>query len=301
MSLSACCLAGRTPEGTPAGKCQEIAGVPCYVADSTSQLNNQSQPSILIAPDVFGASVHCKLLADDLNQRSGWPVVLVDYFRGSAMPISIMDRALPLMLSAPDQPAPSFWQKLIKIPKIISIIVTVMPLLVPFFFRHMGRGKAKVKDKFPMVAGVANSLRGGSATSLQRRPLGIMGYCYGGAFSLHFGCADTSEERLFDAVGVAHGEVELAQVETLKTPALFVCADKDHAFPEERIVQAEKLVQQREPSRIGSDANIRFNRYPGTYHGFCIRGDERSAVIQAAKAKAVLDCLDFFKASFAKT
>jgi len=293
MPLRACCLAGSTPEGIPAGKVCDLAGVPCYVADSKAQISDQLQPAIVMAPDVFGLSQHCKLLADEINLRSGFPVVLVDYFRSTSLPSSIADRLLPFVSRPSGQPGPPLLQKLLMVP---FVFFKVLPVLLPFIFRHMR--KKMVEAKFSMVVGVANVLRDGASASLRRRPLGIVGYCYGGKFALHFGCIETIEERVFDAVAVAHGEVKLDQVKALKTSALFVCAENDWAFPEDRIAQAEVILRGRSDY---SDSKFRVKRYPGTYHGFAIRGDERNPAVQEAKAAALSDSIDFFAASLVQS
>lgn len=45
-----------------------------------------------------------------------------------------------------------------------------------------------------------------------------------------------------------------------------------------------------------TESRFRFRRYPGTYHGFAIRGDERNDVVERAKGAALDEVVDFFKA-----
>ncbi len=86
--LNPCCYAGYVPLGDPKGSIRSMSEFDCYVTDSTipadanitRRIVDPSTPVIVIAPDVFGVSLHTKIHADRLSERSGFPVVVMDYF-----------------------------------------------------------------------------------------------------------------------------------------------------------------------------------------------------------------------------
>jgi dienelactone hydrolase len=284
--LHSCCFAGPVlPAGTARGFLQSVGGVPCYVADEKGALADSSTPCLVMAPDVFGISQHARLLADEMNRRSGGqPVVLVDYFEGTALSATVMECLLPFSMPAlPGAPPRSLLGKACAFFGAVRAFLSVLPTLLPFVWRHLLPSRKAAK--LPLVGAVAAELCGEGG----ERKLGLVGYCYGGDAALHFNALPGSR---FGATAVAHGKVTLSQVGALLRPALFVCADNDFAFPERRVLQAEALVRARPDY---SEARFRFRRYPGTYHGFAIRGDERNEVVENAKGAALDEAIDFFK------
>ena len=223
-----------------------------------------------------------------MSRRSGYPVVLVDYFEGTALPSAVMECLLPMSMPAlPGAPPKSLLGKVSAFVWGVPAVLWVMPTLLQFVWRHvLPAGKAA---KLPLVESVAAELQGGARAAAPRK-LGLIGYCYGGDSALHFNALECGR---FAATAVAHGEVPLSRVATLRRPALFVCAENDFAFPAPRVLEAEALVRAREDYSVD---RYRFRRYAGTYHGFAIRGDERNKVIEKAKGEALDEAIDFFKA-----
>ena len=301
--------------GTPLrGVLQYIGGVPCYVADDKGMLMDAATPCILLAPDLFGLSPHAMRVADEMNRRSNRPVVIVDYFRGSALPTSVMERmAMWTMPALPGAPPKPCLEKVLSFGHGVGVFVSILPTLLPFLWRHMGKvGKAA---KLSLIESIATELQVGggqggggkpssslsssspssssSSSSCHSRKLGLVGYCYGGYAALYFNSLPTtSSSSLFASTVVAHGKVALSNITALRRPILFVCAENDFAFPEKRICQAEIMARTRLDY---SEDRFRFRRYRGTYHGFAIRGDERNPVIEKAKGEALDEIIDFFK------
>ena len=163
-----------------------------------------------MAPDVFGPSTHAQLLADAMNSRSGCPVVLVDYFQGTALPAAVLECLLPYTLPAlPGTPPKSLLDKALAFCWGVPVFLSVLPTLLPFVWRHvLPPGKA---GKLPLVEAVAAELCG----ELNDRRLGLVGYCYGGDAALHFNaligaCIDTAVgeclvRRHFHFLAVLHG------------------------------------------------------------------------------------------------
>eukprot|EP01047_Picozoa_sp_COSAG01_P083904 COSAG01_NODE_17767_length_1125_cov_2.135478_1_plen_300_part_10 len=238
-----CCFVGPIPpRGTARGVTRSIGGVGCYVADPKGALNDRATPCVVIAPDVFGTSKHARLLADEMNSRGDRPVVLVDYFQGTALPAAVMERLLPLAMPAlPGTPPRSFLGKLSSFCWGVPVFVSVLPTLLPFLWRHiLPSGKAA---KLPLLESVAAELQQPQGDQgVAPRKLGLVGYCYGGDAALHFNALRSSP---FSATAVAHGKVTMPQVGALTRPTLFVCAANDFAFPERAVQEAEALVRQR--------------------------------------------------------
>jgi dienelactone hydrolase len=104
-----------------------LDGVSCYVTDvmggdrasaaiSTPQrvVTRDQVPAVVICPDVFGLSKHVCVLADEMSRRSGWPVVVVDYFEGTAAPSSVMDVLVHITApTPPDSPSRSCLQRFV--------------------------------------------------------------------------------------------------------------------------------------------------------------------------------------------
>lgn len=76
---------------------------------------------------------------------------------------------------------------------------------------------------------------------------------------------------------------------------MFACAANDWAFPDSRIDQVEAYFK-----RNNKENFHKVVRYPRTYHGFAVRGDESDKHIQEQKHQFMLDALNFFNSVFAK-
>ena len=139
-----------------------------------------------------------------LQARSGCPVVLVDVFEGAALPPGVMERLLPFSMPAPPgTPPSSFFGKLASFCWGVPVLLSVLPTLLPFVWRHvLPAGKAA---KLPLVESVAGALREGLSGG-HKRQLGLVGYCYGGDAALHFNALSSSP---FAATAVVHGQVTL--------------------------------------------------------------------------------------------
>jgi dienelactone hydrolase len=69
-----------------------------------------------------------------------------------------------------------------------------------------------------------------------------------------------------------------------------LCAEVDQSFPTDTDrKQAQELLEKRGIKAV-------FHDYPGTEHGFAVRGDESVPIVYAGKVKALEDTIAFFKA-----
>jgi len=269
--MRACCLAGQPETSSPKGNDTLIAEYPCYVVGEGSKV-------IVVAPDVFGLSPHTKTLCDNFSAL-GFRVYAIDYFEGNPLPDSVMDALSPYVLPPiPGEPALSVLGRLFKFLCFVLNFIYVLPKVLPFAWRNIRQ--SKIQAKFPVVEAVIKEI-----TQISTN-IGIVGYCFGGPIALHFA---TIEHSPIKVAAEAHGMVALADVESLKKPFLFCCASDDFAFPESRVKAAEAIIKKK------FDENIhKIIRYPGTFHGFAVRGDSRNPKIMKAKADAMHDICDFF-------
>jgi dienelactone hydrolase len=126
--------------------------LPSYQRErSLSRLHHLNQPAILVAPDVFGLSKHCQILADRLSDRTGYPVVVVDYFQGGGLP----DKIITTFLSAP--PGSKTLRGLERVWSLLSLsvcLVCLLPTIVWFLL-----GALPSKRKLAALEQVAAKLR----------------------------------------------------------------------------------------------------------------------------------------------
>eukprot|EP01098_Paradermamoeba_levis_P000831 TRINITY_DN10963_c0_g1_i1.p1 TRINITY_DN10963_c0_g1~~TRINITY_DN10963_c0_g1_i1.p1 ORF type:complete len:298 (-),score=57.02 TRINITY_DN10963_c0_g1_i1:12-848(-) len=273
-----CCLAGHAPLTTPKGTTKTIGGYKCY------SVGEENEKVVMVAPDVFGLSPHLKTLCDHFSEL-GYHACAVDYFEGTAMPDWILESCLPFVLPEAKQESNSFFSKLLKFLLLVWTILIVLPPVLIFVWRHLR--KTKIAEKPPILTRVANELL------KKKKNIGLVGYCYGGRIVVLF--ATSSSSCPFKVFAEAHGEVQVANIHALKHPTLFCCASNDWSFPESRVVEAEKIIAEKFPPNTHQ-----IIRYPGTYHGFAVRGDESNPIIEKAKSVCMHDVAGFFEKEFKK-
>jgi len=115
--------------------------------------------------------------------------------------------------------------------------------------------------------------------------LAAIGFCFGGWISLMLGSTE-----LVDAVAVAHPSLINfpTDIENLKKPSLFLCAENDQQFPKEKRERSEEILQDK-------PFEHKFVFYPGTDHGFAVRFSVENQVTAKAARDAIEQAVDFFK------
>lgn len=115
------------------------------------------------------------------------------------------------------------------------------------------------------------------------KKLGIQGYCFGGKY-----CALVAGAGLVEAYGVAHPSfVSVEEFAACKCPAFFACAETDQQFPLPMAEETQKVLE-------GAGVACEFRRYPGTTHGFAVRGNLEDPVVEKAKTDALQGLSAFF-------
>ncbi|KAJ3268233.1 hypothetical protein HDV01_003252 [Terramyces sp. JEL0728] len=126
---------------------------------------------------------------------------------------------------------------------------------------------------------VAQSIK--DLNALGKTEIGAIGYCWGGKYSLHFG------QKGLKAVSAAHPSrlVPDDDIKEIRAPTLLLLAEQDQSFEgETRTATLDYL------KKNGVDLTV--VDFPGTTHGFAVRGDEH--VVKDARDKACADAAAFF-------
>jgi dienelactone hydrolase len=113
-------------------------------------------------------------------------------------------------------------------------------------------------------------------------------FCWGARFSvLASGSSLKSGKAMFDCFAVAHPTrvAVPADIEALTVSGIFLCAEKDNAFTPENVEQSKKVTK--DLSEKNPSLSYVFEHYPGTEHGFAVRGgdetlEQRNAAFKAA-------------------
>jgi len=115
--------------------------------------------------------------------------------------------------------------------------------------------------------------------------LGAIGFCYGAWATLQL-----SRDNLVDAAAVAHPTLVNVpeDIENIKHPSLFLCAETDQMFPAETREKAKEILDKK------SQIPYKLKVYPGTQHGFSLRGDVEDPLVRAAADDAASEAVQFF-------
>jgi len=208
-----------------------------------------AKAAIVVITDVFGLEFNNnKLLADTFTKHTGIPVVVPDLFNHDSIPASLLE-------AAPEQRQ--------------QIFGAWMPKHGP------------PDSKLPIAKKVITELREKHGI----KKIGTTGYCFGGRVVALLAADNT----LTDANVIAH-PAKLAipeEIEAIKTPTLWICAEIDQTFPPEVSHATEEVLKKR-------GMNATFKHYPGTTHGFAARGDPKNEVVQKAMVSATEETVKFF-------
>lgn len=115
--------------------------------------------------------------------------------------------------------------------------------------------------------------------------VGVVGFCWGGLFAGllagHQGCVAASV--------IIHGSFLTEKVvEDLLVPTLFLCAENDSVMPADMRQKIEGIL-------ASKSFATGLKTYPGTHHGFAVRGDLSKKLIAEGAADAVKQTVAFLK------
>lgn len=143
---------------------------------------------------------------------------------------------------------------------------------------------AKHSDELTLeqLTKVSASLR----AELGVQKLAVLGFCWGGRHAALLGAGAAGG---CDVAIIAHpSRVSAAEISHIQKPVLLLAAETDSAFPEASVATVEAAVAGRE--------DVRVMRFPGTEHGFAVRGDSGNDVTKAAMAEAAKAVVEWLRA-----
>ncbi|KAF8148245.1 dienelactone hydrolase endo-1,3,1,4-beta-D-glucanase [Crassisporium funariophilum] len=231
-------------------------------------VEESSKHVIIFLTDGFGLPLNnCKLMADNLAKRLACDVWVPDYFKGQPL-VAIND------LRAPDRAG----VKMSVMDWVKFILFSGIPSLPAFI-----RSRPSVADQ--RVTTFINLLK----EKKDYKKLGVVGYCYGGATAVRLAGTDI----VHSAVICHPGPFSMAQVNSIKVPTSWVCAEEDIFVPDSLRLSAEASLAQRK----GQDSFVEyeFKVYKGTAHGFAARPNLNLPEIKEAHEQAFEQTVSWFQ------
>ncbi|KAK9815250.1 hypothetical protein WJX72_000688 [[Myrmecia] bisecta] len=164
-------------------------------------------------------------------------------------------------------------------------------VVIPDLFagKHWTEGKpwSELRDwaaQFPKEAQLELVKRALADTRSQSQVehVGLIGHCWGGLFTVLL-----TGEGIVDAGVIAHGSmITLDMVKAIKMPTMFLCAENDQQIPASFRAEIQQVLPELKTPTA-------FKLYPGTEHGFAVRGDITVPAVAAAADDAFAETLKF--------
>ncbi|GMG21584.1 unnamed protein product [Ambrosiozyma monospora] len=112
-----------------------------------------------------------------------------------------------------------------------------------------------------------------------------IGYCFGAKWVVK----NLAKDGMFDAGAVAHPSfVEIDEVEAVTKPLLISAAEVDQIFTTDLRQKTDEVLKK-------NGQTYRIDYFPGTSHGFAVRGELSDPVVCKAKLKVIVDQTAWFK------
>ncbi|KAJ3066047.1 hypothetical protein HK102_007748, partial [Quaeritorhiza haematococci] len=227
--------------------------------------------AVILITDVFGYKLpNARLIADTIAKEAGVLVVVPDLHEGDSLQPEVLDATVV-------SKTPTWGERITK----TFNFVAALPTLLPWFSRH---GDAKT---MPLLLSFLSTFK--QAYSIKY--VGTIGYCWGGRYSFLL----AGRDGLIDACAAAHPSFVGVpnDIEDIKRPCLVLCAEEDGVFPESSRVKTEEILKSK-------DFDSKVLLYPGTKHGFAVRGNEDNPVVLQARDDALKETVEFFKKHLVK-
>ena len=257
-----CCKSGHIHTGTPTGTMTRICGLETYVATAHPKKSSSSSSSattigeqrtaVLFLHDAFGLPFINNQLLADTYAEQAQ----VDVY----LPDFLEGDSVPVsILSDPDRRA-------------------------AYDFGAWAARHSRPHCSH-MIESFCRELRENHGV----QKLAAVGFCWGGWAALHLGATD-----LVDAVVVHHPSLLNIpdDVQNLKKPSMFLCAETDHQLPEDKRTTVQQILEQKDIESV-------FKVYPGTLHGFAVRFNGTDTIAAEAAEDAKNMSIEFFKTHLA--
>ncbi|KAL2919160.1 hypothetical protein HK105_201435 [Polyrhizophydium stewartii] len=262
--VSECCLRGFLHEGTPAGSVIKVGGLDTYLATSEA---GETDKAVVLIHDVFGWGIpNPRLIADRIAKDGGYRVYVPDFFNGDAPNVGLLEK----FLTKPK----SFMDRL--------SATGSMFLGAPSFMAWLGRHRDEAT--VPLLDAVFKDLRENHGV----KRIGAIGYCWGGRYVVLAGIRGLADVIVPTHPSQINIDEDIPKV--LDKPTLYCLSETDNRFPPESVAKTKALY-----AATPGGSKAEFITYPGTEHGFAVRGDLMDDVARKAALKAVADQIAFFK------
>jgi len=269
-------MVGKLAEGKATGSMATVGPLQSYIAKPAQE--SKGKRALVITTDLFGIMINSQLIADSFARDLNATVFIPDLFDGKPMPAWSMEPLFTAFFGFYKTPK-SIFGRIFNFLYRIAMVVMILPWVIPFVIKHINH-----KKKIPKVEAFLAALRKDGY-----QQIGMIGYCYGVPFCMEF-ASRPPEATGVDAISAVHGQIKVPKdIEALKKPCLFLCADKDGAFPHADRLKAEAMLRERKDA-----ANYVFRDYPGCSHGFAIRGDVGVETVRKAKQDCYEEAVKFF-------
>ncbi|KAK1763643.1 dienelactone hydrolase [Phialemonium atrogriseum] len=268
------CFSGAVHEGIPRGKVIKFHDLNTYITEPAD--GREVKNIIVIIPDAFGWEfVNNRILADHYADKGHYRVYLPDFMLGHASPLWMIGTMRTLMNPG------NVFKKLYAVP---IAIYGIAPFL---FFNRQARS-------YPIVKKFFAALRKNEGANLS---VGAAGFCWGGKLTVLLAAdADLVDGKpLIDAGFTGHpSRLDIpAEIEAIKKPVSFACAENDSQLPKE---QADKIAAIVEAKGEGEKGEVVW--YAGCGHGFCVRADSGFEDVAKQAAEAEDQCIRWFDSHF---
>jgi len=261
------CVSGFFDVGVAKGKELTIADLPTYLSTPA----NPNGHAVVIATDIFGYRlINARLIADAFADQ-GFTVFIPDLFQGDPMDMSCLES----MEAAQESTGVS---RIFSTVRAVFRFITTMRQWFP-------------KHPFPPVIEDMKRFIAAAKAEYEVEKVAIQGYCYGGKVAVLLA---GEEAPVVDAISVAHpSALEVPKdIEPIKVPSLFACAESDWLFNKSKRTTSQKILEAKQG--VGS----KFVVYPGTQHGFAVRGNKNDPVVCKARAAAAQEAVSFLQDVF---
>ena len=261
------CVSGFRIPGEPRGKMESIHGLNTYVATPKTPGPDHGTKAIIYFYDAFGLKLdNNKIIPDNLADATGLNVYVPDVFNGGGVSEGALSSA---PTTAAEAHSASIFSKL--------KTGLAFAMAAPFFLRNLPQSKmATLKTWIEALK---------SAEGYQR--LGGVGYCYGGKLVIALNATD----HINVSVANHPSMLNKGDIEAIKNPILFNCAEEDAMFSQDYAKEVEK-----QWSEQGDKPAHKFVYYPNTVHGFAARPNLGDKQVKEAFEGAFNEAVQFWKA-----
>ncbi|EIM87387.1 dienelactone hydrolase endo-1-3,1,4-beta-D-glucanase [Stereum hirsutum FP-91666 SS1] len=236
----------------------------------TAPSGTESKSAIVLLTDIFGLPlINSKIIADLLAEKTGFDVWVPDLFDGR--PAFEVDDLEPLVPQRPGEKM-TLWSKL------RLVVVALTRLLRIFAVRQ------SVVD--PRATSFIEKIK----AEKKYEKIGCVGYCFGAGVAVRIAPGNPNVNSLV----LCHpSALKEEQIEAIKVPSAWACAEDDMAFTPDIRSEAEAVFAARKDKPEYVD--YEFVDYKGTVHGFAARPNLSMPDVKEAYEGALEQTAAWFK------